>query len=114
MEIKEDEKQIGIQLNFQEQNNINNNLIDEDNNKSINNISIYLDSEIIPIIEQLVEMGFNKLFSQRLLAFYHPRTLEEAMNYFLKEQGIVQHFYIEDRKSIEKLSFLCGEKKKYI
>ena len=114
MEIKEDEKQIDIQLNFQEQNNINNinnNLIDEDNNKSINNISIYLDSEIIPIIEQLVEMGFNKLFSQRLLAFYHPRTLEEAMNYFLKEQGIIQHFYIEDRKSIDKLCFLCGEQK---
>ena len=109
MEIKENEKEIS---KISTENNINNNFIEEEKNRSFNNdISIYLDSEILPIIDILEEMGYNKIYSKRLLAFYHPKTIEEAMNYFLKEEGIIQHFYIEDRKSIDKLCFLCGEQK---
>ena len=99
---KEDQKEI--------ETNNNNSL---DNNKiSINNISIYLDSEIIPIIDQLEQMGFNKLYSKRLVAYYHPQSIDEALIYFLKENEIIQHFFIEDREFIEdKICFLCGEKK---
>ena len=99
---EEDQKEIDI--------NNNNSL---DNNKiKINNISIYLDSETIPIIDQLVQMGFNKIYSKRLVAYYHPQNIDEALIYFLKEDEIIQHFYIEDRELIgDKICFLCGEKK---
>ena len=110
MEIQEDEKQIEPVINSINENNINNS--ENNNNISKNNISIYLDTEIIPIIDQLIEIGYNKIYSKRLVAFYHPRNIEEALNYFLKEGGIIQHFYIEDKESLEgKICFLCGEKK---
>ena len=108
MEIQEDEKQIEPVINSINENNI----INSENNNNTTNISIYLDKENIPIIEQLVEIGYNKIYSKRLVAFYHPHNIDEALNYFLKEGGIIQHFYIEDKDSLEnKICFLCGEKK---
>ena len=62
----------------------------ENNNISKNNVSIYLDSEIIPIINQLIEMWYDKIYSKRLVSFYHPRTIDEAFNYYFKERGIIQ------------------------
>jgi len=106
MEEPEDQKQTETVLNSFNENDINNN-----NNISKNNISIYIELENITIVEQLIEIGYNKIYSKRLVAFYHPRTIDEALNYFLNEGGIIQHFYIEDRESSENNCFLCGEKK---
>ena len=97
-------------LNSFNENNINNSY--NNNNISKNNISIYIELENIPIVEQLIGIGYNKIYSKRIVALYHPKTIEEALNYFLKEGGIIQHFFIEDRESSEnKVCFLCGENK---
>ena len=110
MEEAEDPKKLEPVLNSFNENNINNSY--NNNNISKNNISINIELENIPILEQLIEIGFNKIYSKRVIAIYHPRTFEEALNYFLNEDGIIQHFYIEDRESSEnKVCFLCGERK---
>ena len=114
MKIQEDQKQIDPPVNSLIDDNININNYENNNinNISRNNTSIYLDSEIIPIIDQLIEIGYNKIYAKRLVAFYHPRTIDEALNYFLNEGGIIQHFYIEDKELLEnKICFLCGERK---
>ena len=73
--------------------------------------SINLDLELIPIVEQLTEIGYNRLYVKRLLFYFHPKTVEEAINYILREDGIIQHYFIEDQKIKEnKLCFICGEK----
>ena len=75
------------------------------------NTSINIDKEMIPIVDQLINIGYSKLYSKRLIAYYHPKTIDEALNYFLKENGQIQHFFIEDKKrNNKKLCFLCGEK----
>ena len=89
---------------------------EEDNKQNNNNLnlnsSIFLDLDLIPMVEQLTEIGYDKISVKRLLAFYHPRTIDEALNYFLKENGRIQHYFIEDQKGKDnKLCFICGEKK---
>ena len=89
---------------------------EEDNKQNNNNLnlnsSIFLELDLIPMVEQLTEMGYDKISVKRLLAYYHPRTIDEALNYFLKEDGRIQHYFIEDQKGKDnKLCFICGEKK---
>ena len=85
---------------------------DEKDGNLMSNTSIYLDAEQIPIVEQLIDIGYDKLYSKRLLAYYHPKTIDDALNYFLKENGKIQHYFIEDQKIKENnLCFICGEKK---
>ena len=110
MEEIEDQKKIEPVFNSFNENNINNSY--NNNNILKNSISIYIELENIPIVEQLIKIGYDKIYSKRLVAFYHPRTIDEALNYFLNEGGIIQHFYIENRESSEsKVCFLCGESK---
>ena len=97
--MEEDNKEIDTSLNVSKRKN-------EDNNTSI-----YLDPENNQIVMQLIEIGYSKLYSKRLLAYYHPKSIEEALNYFLKENGIIQHFFIEEKKENNKVCFLCGDKK---
>ena len=89
---------------------------EEDNKENNNNLnlnsSMFLDLNLIPMVEQLTEMGYDKISVKRLLAYYHPRTIDEALNYFLKEDGKFQHYFIEDQKGKDnKLCFICQEKK---
>ena len=89
---------------------------EEDNKENNNNLnlnsSIFLDLDLIPMVDQLTEMGYDKISVKRLLAYYHPRTIDEALNYFLKEDGKIQHYFIEDQKGKDnKLCFICQEKK---
>ena len=84
----------------------------EINIENENNLDYKEKISIIPIITKLEEIGYNKIYSKRLVAYYHPQNIDEAIAYLLKEDGIIQHFYIEDRELIgDKLCFLCGEKK---
>ena len=57
-------------------------------------------------------MGYDKISIKRLLAYYHPRNIDKALNYFSKENGKIQHHFIEDQKSKDnKLCFICKESK---
>ena len=79
------------------------------------NTSINIDKEMIPIVDQLINIGYSKLYSKRLIAYYHPKTIDEALNYFLKENGQIQHFFIEDKKRNNKnYVFYVEKKKKFI
>ena len=101
----EDQKEIDINISNEKN-------LDYKEKISINNISIYLDTEIIPTVNRLEEIGYNKIYSKILVKYYHPQNIDEALIYLLKEDGIIQHFYIEDKELIgDKICFLCGEKK---
>ena len=62
----------------------------EENNKNINiknEIKRSLFSSIIssqnPIYIQLLEFGYDEIYSRRVFNYLHPEDLEEALNYML-------------------------------
>ena len=65
-----------------------------------------------PIVAQLIEFGFNPIYSSRIFLYYHPRTIEEALDYLDINNGIIQHLFIQEKVNINnEICFLCGEKK---
>ena len=81
--------------------------------KSDENSSKILDSSINnnPILNQLIEFGYNKIYSRRIIQYFHPQDIEEALDYYSKNQGIIQHRFIQDRNTNENICYVCGEKK---
>ena len=39
----------------------------------------------------------------------HPENLDEALNYMSEERGIIQHRFIQDRNTSNKICYICGE-----
>ena len=65
-----------------------------------------------PILDHLIEFGYNPIYSRRIFLYYHPRNLEEAIEYLSLENGIIQHIFVQDRNNIENnICYLCGENK---
>ena len=93
------------------QNNNNN------NNNSLQSINIYsvnnsIDNINNPIINQLIEFGFNSLYSKRIFLYYHPQNVEDALDYLSFENGIIQHHFVQDRNAPESnICYLCGEER---
>ena len=63
------------------------------------------------IISQLIEFGYEKIYSQRLVQYFHPQDIEEALDYFSKVNGIIQHRFIQERDKNNIGCYVCGEKK---
>ena len=63
------------------------------------------------IINQLTQLGINKIYAQRLFQYYHPLDVYEALDYFYSNNGIIQHRFIENKKKSNNDCYLCGEKK---
>ena len=91
-------------------------MMDEENdNNSIPSIKLYSinkssDNINNPIIEQLIEFGFNPLYSKRIFIYYHPQNVEDALDYLSFEDGIIQHHFVQDRSDPENnICYLCGE-----
>ena len=64
-----------------------------------------------PMILQLTEFGFDNIFSRRVFHYLHPEDIDEALNYMAKENGIIQHRYIKNRRDLNNiLCYICGEK----
>ena len=80
---------------------------DENNNSKILNSSINDN----PIRTQLIEFGYNKIYSKRIIQYFHPNNIEEALDYFSENQGIIQHRFIKDRNANNSICYICGEKK---
>ena len=65
-----------------------------------------------PIVIQLIEFGYDEVYSRRVFHYLHPEDLEEALNYMSLENGIIQHRFLQNnRNKNDKLCYICGEKK---
>ena len=65
-----------------------------------------------PIVLQLIEFGYDSIYSRRLFYYLHPEDLEEALNYMEIENGIIQHRFIHNNKDIlNENCYICGAKK---
>ena len=79
------------------------------NNNIRRSIQASTNVELNPIVIQLQEFGYNKIYSRRVFYYLHPDDLEEALNYMSIENGIIQHRFVQDRNSSNKLCYICGE-----
>ena len=107
-EIKREIKESNIQNN--ENSQINNaSYINNNQGIRINN-SIFA-SQIQPdnpILVQLIEFGYNPLYSKRIIQLLHPRDIEEAIEYFSINNKIIQHHFIRDRNQNNIRCYICG------
>ena len=85
------------------------------NNQSNNRInSSALSNSIMnnDIINQLIEFGYSSLYSKRIFQYYHPKNIQEAVDYLSFEDGKIQHVFVQDRNNNENsICYLCGEQK---
>ena len=64
------------------------------------------------IVVQLIELGYDKIYSRRVFYYLHPEDIEEALNYMDIENGIIQHRFIKDRNNSNNICYICGEGEK--
>jgi len=112
LEIKQN-SDLNSQINSEENNKIKNNNNYENNNNLHNNISSSYNAAINnPIVMQLIEFGFDPIYSSRIFLYYHPQNVDDALEYLNNVNGIIQHHFVIDRENIEnEICYLCGEKK---
>ena len=88
-------------------------LIDEsenNNNISNNNELLNLSTYSInnnPIVSDLVKLGYNYLYSKRLVSYFHPNNLDTALDYLFEINGKIQHNFINNFSNPE--CFICGK-----
>ena len=85
------------------------------NNNSQNNLNVFTSNngEINPMINQLIEFGYDHDYSRRVFNYFHPNNIDEALNYMVEENGIIQHRFIKNRRDISnKLCYICGFQEK--
>ena len=85
----------------------------EDNiENNIKNDSIVLSSSMNnnPILIQLVEFGYNQIYAKRIIQYFHPQDIEEALDYLSSNEGIIQHRFVQDRNlNNNNNCYACGE-----
>ncbi len=88
-------------------------LIDEsenNNNISNNNELLNLSTYSInnnPIVSDLVKLGYNYLYSKRLVSYFHPNNLDTALDYLNEVNGKIQHYFVKNLSNPE--CFICGK-----
>ena len=81
------------------------------NNEIKNSIMESVIEENNPIVNQLIEFGYNNIYSRRVFHYLHPEDLEEALNYMAIENNIIQHRFVKNnRNKSDILCYVCGEK----
>ena len=63
-----------------------------------------------PIIKQLKELGYHYNLIIKLIFYFNVKSIEQAMEYLSKENGILQHCFIPDKKS-EIQCIICQQAK---
>ena len=63
------------------------------------------------IINQLTQLGINKIYAQRLFQYYHPLDVYEALDYFYSNNGIIQHCFIENKKKAIMIAIYVEKKR---
>ena len=87
-------------------------LIDEseNNNNISNNNELNLSTYSInnnPIVSDLVKLGYNYLYSKRLVSYFHPNNLDTALDYLNEVNGKIQHYFVKNLSNPE--CFICGK-----
>ena len=82
------------------------------NNRNKRDIFKSVIAETNPIVIQLQQFGYDKIYSRRVFYYLHPEDLEEALNYMAVENGIIQHTFVPDRNSSNNLCYICGDVQK--
>lgn len=81
-------------------------LIDEsenNNNISNNNELLNLSTYSInnnPIVSDLVKLGYNYLYSKRLVSYFHPNNLDTALDYLNEVNGKIQHYFVKNLSNV--------------
>ena len=90
LEIKQN-SDLNSQINSIEENNkIKNNNNFENNNNLHNNISSSYNAAINnPNVIQLIEFGYNPIYSRRIFLYYHPQNVDDALDYLNNDNGII-------------------------
>ena len=83
----------------------NNESIPENNDKSL---SQSLNNSIF---NQLIEYGYDSIFSKRIIQYFHPQNIQEALDYLSKENKIIQHHFIQNRDKNDNKCYICREQK---
>ena len=79
--------------------------------KEINIKNKTTNEELNTIILQLIEFGYDYLYSKRIFHYFHPDDLEEALNYMPINNGIIKHRFVKDNRDLNnKLCYIRGEK----
>ena len=84
--------------------------IENQNNVSNNNELMNLSTYSInnnPIVSDLVKLGYNYLYSKRLVSYFHPNNLDTALDYLFEINGKIQHNFINNFSNPE--CFICGK-----
>ena len=87
----------------------NNEKLSKSKNSSLFQSQISLDN---PILIQLIEIGYNPIYSRRIIYYFHPQNIDDALEYLSTKNGIIQHHVIQDR-DINNINtcYACGELK---
>ena len=89
-----------IEQNNLQNNNNNNNMILSTNSTKNN-----------PIVNTLIDLGFDPIFSKRIFIYFHPENIGEAIEYLLTENGFIQHNFVQDKNTENDLCYVCGQEK---
>ena len=93
-----------LQNNHEDNNNDNNN----ENNNIFSSTNIDMNN---PIVTTLIEFGYNPTYSKRIFIYFHPTSIEEAIEYLTTENGMIQHNFVQDRNFEIDLCYVCGQEK---
>ena len=59
-----------------------------------------------PILNSLIDLGYNEKYSKRFISYFHPQNIEEAIDKLNEKDGKIQHNYIETKND---LCYVCGK-----
>ena len=90
--------------------NSNSNSIQKENLYSNSLYSISYSILDNPIMNKLLELGYDYKLSKKLISYLNPRSIEQAIDYLLIENGIIQHHFIEDFNNENKCK-ICEKKR---
>ena len=91
----------------------NKDLYSDNNNQKQMSFSSTI-KEINPIVTQLIEFGYEKIYSRRVFQYLKPNYIDEALNYMDVRNRIVQHRFVKDRKDkSNQLCYICGYEEKF-
>ena len=90
--------------------NSNSNSIQKENLYSNSLYSISYSILDNPIMNKLLELGYDYKLSKKLISYLNPRSIEQAIDYLLIENGIIQHHFIEDLNNENKCK-ICEKKR---
>ena len=94
------------------QNNFNISINNNQSNNRIDSSALSVSIMNNEIISQLIEFGYSSLYSKRIFQYYHPKDIQEAVDYLSFEYGKIQHVFVPDRNNNENnICYLCGEQK---